>query len=146
MKTFLKALYILPVVMVMGIVGYLMTKSAKAPQVHLMTGPPFASVAISNLTANFFTAEGHLGPAQNDVFIEFRDSGGKMVNVGNVTLDLHLAGADAIRNSFFKVLPTATPGQYRVMVQPQVAGQWQGTLAITAPTNHAEASFPITVR
>ena len=146
MKTFLKALYLLPVIMVMGIVAYLMTKSAKAPQVHLMTGPPFTSVAITNLTANFFTAEGHLGPAQNDVFIEFRDSSGKLVNVGDVTFNMHLAASDAIRNSFFKVMPTATPGQYRVMVQPQIAGEWQAKLAIVGPVNRAEAGFAITVK
>jgi len=146
MKSLLKVLYLLPVLVVMGIVAYLMTKSASAPQTHVLSGPPFASVAITNLTANFFTAEGHLGPAQNDVFIEFRNSAGQFVNVSNVTLNLHLAASGAILNSIFKPLPTATPGQFRVMIQPQVAGDWAAKLALGNATNPIEAAFALTVK
>ena len=130
----------------MGVVAYLMTSASRTPPVHVMTGKPFATISITNLTANLFTSEGHLGPSQNDVFIEFRDSAGKLVNVGDVRFELRLTGADAVLHNLFKVLPTSTPGQYRVMVQPQIVGDWQAKLTVTSPTFNAETAFPITVR
>ncbi len=110
------------------------------------SGQPFATTPITNLTANLFTSEGHLGPAGNDVFIEFRDGGGRLVDVGAVRFELGLAGPGSITHSIFKALRTSTPGQYRVTVQPQIAGDWQAKLIIVGPPIQAEASFPVTVK
>jgi hypothetical protein len=145
-KAFLKVFYLLPVAVVLGVVLYLEWNHGKPPPVRVMSGPPFVSTPITNLTANFFTSEGHLGPAANDVFIEFRDAGGKLADVGDVRFELRLAGPGAIMKSTFKALRTSTPGQYRINVQPQIVGDWQGTLLIVGPTNHAQASFPVTVK
>lgn len=68
------------------------------------------------------------------------------MDVGKVTLELGLAGPGAIMHSIFRPLRTSTPGQYRVNVQPQIVGDWQGKLFIGDPTNHLEADFPVTVR
>ncbi len=146
MKAFLKVFYLLPVAVVLGVVLYLQWNHAKPPPVRVMSGPPFLSAPITNLTANFFTSEGHLGPAANDVFIEFRDAGGKLVDVGDVLFELRLAGPGAIMKNTFKALRTSTPGQYRINVQPQIVGDWQGTLIIAGPTIPAQARFPVTVK
>ena len=146
MKTFLKIFYLLPVVVVLGVVAYLSSNRSKTPAVHVMSGTPFASTPITNLTANLFTSEGHLGPAGNDVFIEFRDAGGKLVDVGDVRLELGLTGPGAILHNIIKVLRTSTPGQYRATVQPQIVGEWQGKLVVTGPRANAEARFPVTVK
>jgi hypothetical protein len=145
-KTLLKIFYVLPVVVVLGVVGWMVLNRSKPPPVHVMSGPPFATTPITNLTANLFTSEGHLGPAGNDVFIEFRDAGGKLVDVGDVSFELGLSGPAAVLHSVFKVLRTATPGQYRVNVRPQIAGEWQAKLSILGPAMHAEASFPVMVK
>ena len=146
MKSFLKVFYLLPVAVVLAVVLYLEWNHAKPPPVRVMSGRPFISAPITNLTANFFTSEGHLGPAANDVFIEFRDADGKLADVGKVTFELVLAGPGAIMHSILKPLRTSTPGQYRVNVQPQIVGDWQGKLFIGAPTNQVEADFPVTVK
>ena len=146
MKSFLKVFYLLPVAVVLAVVLYLEWNHAKPPPVRVMSGRPFLSTPITNLTANFFTSEGHLGPAANDVFIEFRDADGKLADVGNVKFELVLAGPGAILHSVFRPLRTSTPGQYRVNVQPQIVGDWQGKLSIGERTNQVEADFPVTVK
>jgi len=146
MKTFLKLFYLLPVVVVLGLVGALVFNRSKPPPVHVMTGRPFATTPITNLTANLFTSENQLGPAGNDVFIEFRDAGGKLVDVGDVRFEISLSGPGAILHSIFKVLRTSTPGQYRVTVRPQIAGEWQAKISITGPSAPAEATFPLSVK
>ena len=146
MKTLLKIFYLLPVAVVLGVVGWMVLSQSKPPPVHVMSGRPFATTPITNLTANLFTAENHLGPAGNDVFIEFRDAGGKLVDVGDVSFELGLAGSAAIVHSVFKALRTSAPGQYRVSVRPQIAGEWQAKLSITGPVIRAEASFPVMVK
>jgi hypothetical protein len=145
-KTFLKVFYLLPVVVVLGVVGWLALNRAKPPPVHVMSGSPFASTPITNLTANLFTPEGHLGPADNDVFIEFRDAGGSLVDVGDASFELRLSGPGAVLHNFFKVLRTSTPGQYRANVRPQIVGDWQAKVNINGPSIHAEASFPVSVK
>ena len=146
MKTLLKLFYLLPVAVVVGVVGQMVLNRSKPPPVHVMSGHPFATTPITNLTANLFTSEDHLGPAGNDVFIEFRDAGGRLVDVGDVGFELRLSGPAAVLHSVFKVLRTSTPGQYRVTVRPQIVGEWQGKLNIASPSVKAEASFPVTVK
>jgi len=147
MKNLLKILYLAPVLVGLGIVGSLVWNRAKPPPVHVMSGPPFASAPITNLTANLFTPEGHLGPAANDVFIEFRDTGGKLEDVGAVQFELGMTTpTGAIAHSLSKVLRTSTPGQYRANVMPEIAGEWKAKLSFTGPRGHAEATFLVTVK
>jgi xanthosine utilization system XapX-like protein len=147
MRTLLKLFYLLPVVVVLGLVGFLVLNRSKPPPVRVMTGRPFATAPITNLTANLFTSENQLGPAGNDVFIEFRDAAGKLVDVGDVQFELSLSVPSAIITHITcKVLRTSTPGQYRVTVHPQIAGDWQAKLTITGPSVPAEATFPVSVK
>jgi hypothetical protein len=146
MKTLVKLFYLLPVVVVLGLVGFLVLNRSKPP-VRVMTGRPFATTPITNLTASLFTSENQLGPAGNDVFIEFRDAAGKLADVGDVKFELSLSVPSAIITHItFKVLRTSTPGQYRVTVHPQIAGEWQAKLTITNLSASAEASFPVSVK
>jgi len=146
MKTWLKLFYLLPVIVVVGIVGYLATNRSKTPPVHVMSGRPFATTPITNLTATLFTPGGQLGPAANDVFIEFRDPAGKLVDVGEVRFELGLTAPGAIMHSIFKVLRTSTPGQYRAAVAPQIAGEWKAKLTLAAPLAPAQATFLVSVK
>ena len=146
MKTLLKVFYLLPVAVVLGVVGWMALNRGKPPPVHVMSDRPFATTPITNLTANLFTSENHLGPAGNDVFIEFRDAGGRLVDVGDVQFELGPTGPAVVLHNVFKALRTSTPGQYRVTVRPQIVGEWQAKLIFTGPSTGAEASFPVTVK
>jgi hypothetical protein len=146
MKNLLKAFYLVPVAVVLGLVAHLVLNPSQLPPVRVMSGRPFATTPITNLTASLFTSENQLGPAGNDVFIEFRDAAGKRVDVGDVRFELLLSGPGAVLHSVFRVLRTSTPGQYRVTVHPQIVGDWQAKLAFTNPLAHAEVSFPVSVK
>jgi hypothetical protein len=146
MKTFLKLFYLVPVLMVLGIVGALVWNRSKPPPVHVMSGRPFASVPITNLTANLFTPEGSLGPAANDVYIEFRDAAGKLKDVGDVQFEMGLETPGSIMHSVSRVLRTSTPGQYRANVAPQIVGEWKAKLSISSTNGQAKADFVLTVK
>jgi hypothetical protein len=142
----LKFLYIAPVLVALGVCGYLMSSRSKRPTLHVVSGTPFASTAITNLTARLFASGGRLEAAGSDVFIEFRDGAGKPTDVGSVQLELSLNAPDSITHSIFKVLPSAAIGQYRVNVVPQIAGDWKARLSISGPRGKAEANFLVTAK
>jgi hypothetical protein len=117
----------------------------KPPPVRQIATKPFATVKINDLTASLFGQGAELYASGNDVFIEFRDASGKLVDCGDVDfeLDLHMPGM--VMHSIGKVFRTATPGQYRTAVEPQVAGEWTAKLTISGPRGKAEASLPLKV-
>jgi hypothetical protein len=146
MKTLLKLFYLAPVVAVVIILGVLFWTRRHPPPIHVMTGRPFASVPITNLTANLFTPEQSLGPAANDVYIEFRDAAGKLTDVGNVEFAMGLETPGSIMHSVSKVLRTSTPGQYRANVAPGIVGDWKAQLSFSSTNGAAQASFVLTVK
>jgi hypothetical protein len=145
-KTALKLFYLVPVLVVLGVCGYLVSNRSRTPATHFLSGSPFAAIPITNLTARLFTAGGHLDAAGSDVYIEFRDAAGVPVAVGDVRLELGMNLPNSITHDVFKVLPTSTTGQYRANVVPQIAGDWKAKLSIAGPRGQAEASFLVTVK
>ena len=130
----------------MGFVTALLLNRSNPPPLRVMSGRPFITAPITNLTANLFTSENQLGPAGNDVFIEFRDAAGKLADVGDVVFELTLSGPSAVLHQTYPLRRTSTPGQYRVTVHPQVAGEWKAKITISGPSGSANATFPVTVK
>jgi hypothetical protein len=81
----------------------------------------------------------------NDVFIEFRAAAGKLVDVGDVTFELNLHMPNMVMHIIGKVLRTATPGQYRTTIEPQMAGEWTAKITISGADGSAEATVPLKV-
>lgn len=135
----------LVVVAVCGTLGYNRLTHKPAPT-RQISAKPFATVKINDLTASLFTQGDALKASGNDLFIEFRDADGKLVDVGDVTveLDLHMPGM--VMHSIGKVLRTSTPGQYRTTVEPQMAGEWTAKITISSPQTRAEATLPLKVK
>jgi hypothetical protein len=146
-RILLQAFYALPIVFVLGLFGYLAygRLAHKAPPLRPISTKPFASVAINGLTANLFTQGDTLRAAGNDLFIEFRDPAGHLVDVGDVTLELGLQMPDMVMHSIGKVFRTAAPGQYRTTLEPQMAGQWTAQITFTGPKGKGQASLPVKV-
>jgi hypothetical protein len=111
-----------------------------------MSSQPFASVPITNLTANLFTDGDHLQAAGNDLFIEFRDKQSNLVDVGDVTIDIKLDMSNMVMHTMGKVFRTGEPGQYRTTIEPQMAGDWVGTLGFSNAHENAESKFSAPVR
>ncbi|MGA2174144.1 MAG: hypothetical protein ABSH38_04075 [Verrucomicrobiota bacterium] len=147
-RTLLQAFYALPIVCVLGIFGYLAYSrlTHQAPPVRQISAKPFATVALNGLTANLFTQGDTLRASGNDLFLEFRDPAGKLVDVGDVSLELGLKMPDVVIHSIGKVLRTATPGQYRTTLEPQMAGDWTAQITFTGPKGQGQASLPVKVK
>jgi hypothetical protein len=145
-RTLLNLFYALPVLFVLGLCGYVIWARAthQGPPVRHISAKPFASVPINGWTANLFTQGDQLRAAGNDLFIEFRDPQRNLVDVGDVTLVLELKMPDMVMHSIGKVLRTATPGQYRSTLDPQVAGDWTARLGYAGPHGTGETNFSVT--
>ncbi|MGP8201729.1 MAG: hypothetical protein ACLQU4_19740 [Limisphaerales bacterium] len=147
-RTALKVFYALPILFVFGLCGYLvwMRATRQGPPIHHISSKPFASVRIDGLTANLFTQGDQLRAAGNDLFIEFRDGQGHLTDVGEATLGLELKMPDLVMHSMGKVMRTATPGQYRTTLDPQMAGNWTGRIGFSGPRGTTETNFSATVK
>lgn len=132
---------------VLGLCGYLAYSrlSHQGAPVRKISAAPFATVKMHGLEAQLFTQGKALRAAGNDLFIEFRDEQGKLVDVGDVSFVLALQMPGAIMHSIGKVMRTATPGQYRTTLDPGLAGEWTATLSYSGPRGQAEADFSVKV-
>jgi hypothetical protein len=144
----LKFFYALPLLFVLGLCGYVVWERAthQGPPVHHISSKPFATIPINGLTANLFTQGDHLRAAGNDLFIEFRDGQSHLADVGDVTLELDMKMPEMVMHSIGKVMRTATAGQYRTTVDPQMAGEWMAKIGFAGPRGTAETNFPATVK
>jgi hypothetical protein len=147
-RTVLKIFYALPILFILGLLGYLAWNRAthQGPPLRHISGKPFASVPIKGLTANLFTQGDQLRAAGNDLFIEFRDGQSNLADVGETTLELEMKAPDMVMHAIGKVFRTATPGQYRTTVEPQMVGDWVATLGFNGPRGIARTNFTATVK
>jgi len=147
-RTALGLFYALPILFVLGLCGYLAWNRAthQGLPVRHISNQPFAKVPIKELTANLFTQGDQLRASGNDLFIEFRDSKGNLVDVGKVTFELQMHMPDMVMHSIGKVMRTATPGQYRTTLDPQMAGEWVGKIGFAGPRENAETNFAAEVK
>ena len=148
LKGIVKFFYAIPVLCVLAIVGFMAWAKleGRKPAVHVMPAAPFLSQPIDGLLANFFAQGNRFSPMGTDLFIEFRNSFGKLADVGSVKLELTLNTTNMIMHAIGIVLPTATPGQYRTTVQPQLAGPWKAELSFSGPAGSALTNFVVMVK
>ena len=148
MKTFLKFFYLLPLVAAICILGYLGWSrfAAKSPAARVLSGKPFITVPIDGLTANLFTQGDQLRTLGNDIYIEFRDAHGALVDPGKVSLEFGLSMPGMVMHSIGRVRPSGATGQYRTTLEPQMGGTWTGKISIDGPHGHAETNFPALVK
>ena len=115
---------------------------------NVATGKPIASVSVNNLTATLSNSTGQLKQGQQNVMLAFTDASGKPVDVGAVSLNLHMPamGGMAAMNDAVTLTTTAMPGVYSGKVNVSMAGEWQGQLAYEGPAGTGKATFSVTAR
>jgi Cu(I)/Ag(I) efflux system membrane protein CusA/SilA len=104
---------------------------------------PLATQTVNGLTVNLI---GELRDGESEILVEFRDAGGKLVEVGTVKLDLNMNMPGMVMNNGATIEPAATPGQYRAKVKPGMAGDWTATLAYDGPRGSGRLSFSVNVK
>jgi hypothetical protein len=136
------------VVIAFAIGSFLVWKQlAHAPTSGATFGTPFATQKVNNLTVTFVHPKGQLQSGENEMLIEFRNTANNQpVDVGTVKLDLNMNMPGMVMHSAATVEPTGTPGQYRVKVKPDMAGDWKATLRYEGTHGSGDTSFSVTVK
>jgi hypothetical protein len=111
-----------------------------------ITSPPFATQTVNDLTVKLMAPAGQLQKGDNNVLIEFRDSGGQLVDVGdaNFTIDMNMPGM--VRRGGGAAQKTGTTGQYSAKVRADMAGDWSASVSYQGPEGNGQATFPINVK
>jgi Cu(I)/Ag(I) efflux system membrane protein CusA/SilA len=111
-----------------------------------ISGAPFVTQTVKDLTVNLVNREGALRRGENDVLIEFRDRAGQLVDVGNVnlTIDMNMPGMVMQRGGAAQ--RTGTPGEYRAKVKADMSGDWNAKISYDGPRGKGETSFSLSAR
>src|SRR5205823_13255335 len=80
-------------------------------------GTPFATQTVNDLTVTFSSPGGQLKNDHNDVMIEFRDSIGSLIDVGNVKFELNMNMTGMQMHEGANIQPTGAPGRYRAKIK-----------------------------
>jgi len=111
-----------------------------------ISGTPFLTQNVNDLTVNFIAREGALRQGNNEVLIEFRDANGKLVDVGNVKFDLNMNMLGMQMSSGGTIERTNTPGRYHAKIKIDMSGDWNAKISFEGPHGQGQQSFSITVK
>ena len=111
-----------------------------------ISGAPFLTQNVNDLTANFIAPEGELRQGNNEVLIEFRDGSGQLVDVGNVKFDMNMNMPGMQMSSGGTIERTNTPGRYRAKIKIDMSGDWSAKISFDGPPGQGQQSFSLTVK
>jgi hypothetical protein len=111
-----------------------------------ISGAPFLTQNVNDLTVNFITREGELRQGNNEVLIEFRDRDGQLVDVGNVKFDLNMNMPGMQMSSGGTIERTSTSGRYRAKIKIDMSGDWNAKISYEGPRGNGQTSFNLNAR
>src|SRR5256886_130138 len=109
-------------------------------------GTPFATQTVNDLTITFSSPGGQLKNGDNDVLIEFRDSSGNLIDVGNVKFELNMNMTGMQMHEGANIQPTGAPGRYRAKIKVGMAGDWAGKLSYDGPRGRGETTVTLSAK
>jgi len=111
-----------------------------------ISGAPFLTQNVNDLTTNFISREGQLRRGNNEVMIEFRDRNGQLVDVGNVKFDLNMNMPGMQMSSGGTIERTNTPGRYRAKIKIDMSGDWNAKISYEGPRGNGQTSFNLNAK
>jgi AcrB/AcrD/AcrF family protein/YtkA-like protein len=110
-----------------------------------ITSPPFATQTVNELTIKLMAPAGQLIKGDNNVLIEFRDSDGQLVDVGDVnfTIDMNMPGM-ALHGGG-PVQKNEITGQYRTKVKADMSGDWNAKISFQGPHGEGQTNFAVNI-
>ena len=112
------------------------------------TGKVIKSAPIGNLTVTLSSSSGQIKHGGDQLFITFKDSSGKPVDVGAAALTFHMpqmASMPAMNDSA-TLTTTDTPGVYSAKATIETAGEWQAQISFEGPAGKGQTSFSVTAQ
>jgi hypothetical protein len=113
---------------------------------HKISGAPFASQTVDDLTVNFVHPQGLLRQGNNEIQIEFRDRNGQLVDVGNVKFDMDMNMPGMQMHSGGTVERTNTPGRYRAKIKIDMSGDWNAKVSFDGLHGQGQQRFSVTAK
>ena len=101
---------------------------------------------MNDLTIKLMAPAGQLQKGDNNVLIEFSNSDGQLVDVGDVsfTIDMNMPGM--MMQGGGPAQKTETTGQYRANVKADMSGDWNAKISFDGPQGQRQQTFPVTVK
>lgn len=102
----------------------------------------------NNLTVELSNSSGVLKHGGDEFFLTFKDSSGKPVDVGAVSLNFFMPamGTMPAMNNAATFTTTGTPGVYQGKANIEMAGEWQAQITYDGPAGRGQPSFPVTAQ
>lgn len=106
------------------------------------------TASVGNLAVTLSSSSGRLNRGPSELFVTFKDSSGKPVDVGAASLNFHMPqmGSMAPMNQPASLTTTETPGVYRAKVDIEMAGEWQAQVSYDGQAGKGQSSFSVTVQ
>src|SRR5207248_2382876 len=108
--------------------------------------PPFATQTVNDLTVKLMAPAGQLQKGDNNVLIEFRDSDGQLVDVGDVNFAIDMNMSGMVMHGGGPAQKTGTASQYRAKVKADMAGDWNAKISFQGPHGQGQQSFSVIVK
>jgi YtkA-like protein len=102
----------------------------------------------NNLSVELSTPSGVLKHGNEEFFLTFKDSSGKPVDVGAVSLNFFMPtmGTMAAMNDAATFTTTGTPGVYHGKANIETAGEWQAQITYDGPAGKGKLTVPVTAQ
>jgi hypothetical protein len=78
--------------------------------------------------------------------VEFRDSSGNLVDVGNVKFELNMNMTGMQMHEGANIQPAGTPGRYHAKIKAGMAGDWTAKLSFSGPRGSSQTSFNVSIK
>jgi len=111
-----------------------------------ISGAPFITQTVNDLTVNLVNREGGLRQGDNEVMMEFRDRNGQFVDVGNVSFNINMNMPSMQMQGGGPAERTGTAGQYRAKVKAGMAGDWNTKISYDGPRGKGQTSFSVNIK
>ena len=102
---------------------------------------------VGNVTVVLLNGTGELKQGQNQFVLQFRDSKGQPINVGNVQLGSSMSMPSmAPMSGDSEITPSGQTGTYRVKSNFAMSGAWHFTVSWDGPSGQGSTAFNSNVR
>lgn len=135
-------------ILVFSLLALLIVGAACSSKNSADASKPIKTAPVGNLTVTISNSTGQLKRGPDELFVTFKDSAGKPVDVGAASLKFHMPqmGSMAAMNTQAPLTTTDTPGIYRARADVEMSGEWQVQVAFEGPAGKGQTSFPVTAQ
>ncbi|PYL08243.1 MAG: CusA/CzcA family heavy metal efflux RND transporter [Verrucomicrobia bacterium] len=136
------------IALVIGVVGifYVGNFAWQKLRPTRISGAPFVTQTINDLSVDLINREGSLGKGENELLMEFRDHNGQLVDVGDVAFKIEMNMPGMQMHSGATIERTNTPGRYRANIKIDMSGDWNAKIFFDGPHGKGQSSFSVTAK